>query len=442
MNIRIAILFAALLAAPAARAESTPSESQPAASEPEKQPATKGEVKALVEEIRRLKLELGLRDVAYQSYAGMGPAASKVYFAPKGLSIGGYGEFNYSWIRGDLENVPEAPAAKNASDLLRFVLYAGYRFNDRIVLNSEIEFEHGGNEVSVEFAYLDFLLTDAIRLRAGDVLVPIGFVNEFHEPPFFHGVLRPDIEQRIIPTTWNDNGVGLHGELGGLRYKAYALVGLDLFRRGDEAIEPSSWVREARGGGKEERAATIAGVVNLSYSTGPVSVGGTLYRGRADQRDLTAAGETIRADVTLAEAHAQLAWRGVQARALGVVGTLGDADKVNAELVARGVLAAGASLGSRVTGAYGEIAFDVLSLLAPGGESTLSPFVRYEKYDLNAKVPAGAVRDPALDASVVTTGLTYKPIPTVVVKADYQRRDSAADAPATDQVNFGAGFIF
>jgi hypothetical protein len=434
MNIRIAIPFAALLAASAARAESTPSESQPAASEPEKQPATKGEVKALLEEIRRLKLELGLRDVAYQSYAGMGPAASKVYFAPKGLSIGGYGEFNYVSLRGD--------AASNTSDLLRMVLYAGYRFTDRIVLNTEIEFEHGGNEVSVEFAYLDFLLSDAIRLRAGNVLVPFAFVNELHEPPFFHGVFRPDVEQRIIPTTWGDNGIGLHGEAAGLRYKAYLLVGLDLFRHGDEAIEPGSWVREARGSGKEERAATVAGVLNLSYSAGPVTVGGSVYRGRADQRERTAAGERIQADVTLAEAHAQLAWRGFQARALGVVGTLGDADKVNAELVARGTLPAGESLGSRVTGAYGEIAYDVLSLLAPGGEASLSPFLRVEKYDLNARVPAGSVRDAALDASVVTAGLTYKPIPTVVVKADWQRRDSAADAPATDQLNLGAGFVF
>lgn len=437
MNIRIGILLISLLAASAARAQSTPSApsdaDKPSASA-EKQPATKDEVKALVEEIRRLKLELGLRDVAYQSYSGMGPAASKVYFAPKGLSIGGYGEFNYVALRGD--------AAANRSDTLRVVLYAGYRFSDRILFNSEFEWEHAGGEVSVEFAYLDFLLSDAVRLRAGNVLVPVGFVNEMHEPPFFHGVFRPDVEQRIIPTTWDDNGVGVHGEVAGLRYKAYLLTGLDLFRHGDEALEPGSWVREARSGGSESRAATVAGVLSLGYAAGPVAVGGSVYRGRGDQRERTQAGERIQADITLAEAHAQLAWRGFQARVLGVVGTLGDADKVNAELVARGTLPAGESLGSRVTGAYGEIAYDVLSLLAPGGEASLSPFVRVEKLDLNARVPAGAVRDPALDQTVVTAGLTYKPIPTVVVKADWQRRDSAADAPATDQLNLGTGFAF
>jgi hypothetical protein len=433
MNIRTGIFFAALLAATrAAGAEPTPpATSQPAASEADQQPASKGEIKALLEEIRRLKVELGLRDVAYQSYAGMGPAASKVYFAPKGLSIGGYGEFDYQHLRDD-------PAASQ-TDLLRLVLYAGYRFSDRIVFNSEVEFEHAGKEISVEFAYLDFLLSDALRLRAGNVLVPMGFVNEMHEPPFFHGVLRPDVERVLIPSTWHENGLGLHGQVAGLRYKAYLLTGLDLFRdTGDEPIEAGSWLREARSGGGESRAATVAGVLNLDYAAGPATVGGSVYRGRADQRDRTAAGERIQADVTLAEAHAQVAWRGLQARVLGVVGTLGDADKVNAKLG----LPAEESLGSRVRGGYAEVAYDVLALLAPGGEQSLSPFVRLEKYDLNARVPGGAIRNPALDASVVTAGLTYRPMPTVVVKADFQRRDSQADAPAADRVNVGAGFVF
>lgn len=431
MNIRIGIVFAVLLAAPSTRAENPPADSQPAASEGDQKPATKAEVKALLEEIRRLKVELGLRDVAYQSYGGMGPAASKVYFAPKGLAIGGYGEFNYDAVRDD-------PAAAR-TDLLRLVLYAGYRFNDRIVFNSEVEFEHAGKEISVEFAYLDFLLSDAIRLRAGNVIVPMGFVNEMHEPPFFHGVFRPDVERVLIPTTWHENGLGLHGQVAGLRYKAFLLSGLDLFRdTGDEPIEAASWLRESRNGGGEARAATVAGILNLDYAAGPVTVGGSVYRGRGDQRDRTASGERIRADVTLAEAHAQLGWKGFQARVLGVAGALGDADEVNARLG----LPADESLGSRVRGGYAEVAFDVLSALAPGAEASLAPFVRVEKYDLNAKVPAGAVANPALDASVFTAGFTYKPIPTVVVKADWQRRDSAAVAPAVDQVNFGAGFVF
>lgn len=47
--------------------------------------------------------------------------------------------------------------------MYRFIPYIGYKFTDSIILNAEIEFEHGANterggEVTVEFLYLDFLL--------------------------------------------------------------------------------------------------------------------------------------------------------------------------------------------------------------------------------------------------------------------------------------------
>jgi hypothetical protein len=430
MNINITLL-PALLATLLAAANPARGEDQKAAAQPQTAPAegtdaaaTKEEVRTLAEELRRLKLEIGLRDVEYQSYGGMGPAASKVYFAPKGLSIGGYGEVTY-------RNSVDGPEG-DQSDLLRAVLYAGYRFNERIVFNSEIEFEHAGHEVGVEFAYLDFLLSDAVRLRVGNVLVPMGFVNEMHEPAFFNGVFRPDVERLVIPSTWSENGIGLHGEVAGLRYKAYALNGLDLLRDPaslDEPVEAGSWLRRSRTGGAESRAATFAGVLNLEYAAGPVTVGGSFYGGRADQRRE----EGVKATVTLTEAHAQVAWKGMQARALGVVGTLGDAAAVNAFL--------GETLGSRVQGGYAEVAYDVLTLVALGGASSLSPFVRYEVYDLNAEVPSGSSKDPGLDASVITAGMTYKPIPTVVAKADWQRKDSEG-GDAADQVNFGVGFVF
>ena len=79
----------------------------------------------------------------------------------------------------------------NDSDLFRVVLYTGYRFTTKILFNSEIEFEHQ-HELSVEFAYLDFLLSDAIGLRVGNVLVPMGFVNELHEPAVLQRRLPSD----------------------------------------------------------------------------------------------------------------------------------------------------------------------------------------------------------------------------------------------------------
>src|SRR5690606_5504586 len=95
----------------------------------------------------------------------------------------------------------------------------------------EIEFEHAstgqGGEVSVEFAYLDYLATPHLGVRAGMVLVPMGFVNELHEPTTFLGTTRPLTESTIIPTTWRENGAGVFGDIGDFSYRAYVINGLD-----------------------------------------------------------------------------------------------------------------------------------------------------------------------------------------------------------------------
>lgn len=446
MHVRIAVAVLSFAVAPLARGAEEPS----AAAQDGAEPATRAELNALAEELRRLKLDVGISDVEYRSFAGMGPAASKVYYAPKGLSIGGYGEAFY---RNNLERnslgapggaCATSPGACDFSDLLRLVLYAGYRFNDWIVFNSEIEFEHQ-RQVFVEFAYLDFLLADALKLRVGNLLVPVGITNELHEPVFFNGVERPEVERNIIPTTWNENGIGIHGDLApGLRYKVYGLGGLSAARG---APTPGTWIRNlrTRGGtsgsaaGDRSFAETFAGVAALSYETGPLNVGGSVYRGRAGQAQTVSGTDRrgIDADVTIVEAHAALAWRGAHLRALAVQGQITDADLINAKYSLTGVN----GIGSRVRGAYADVGYDVLSLLR--SDHSLVPFVRYELLKLHDQVPAGYAKDPRQDVDVVTTGVTYKPIPTVALKGDWQWRRTAADANAVAHaLNVGAAFVF
>jgi len=160
----------------------------------------------LAEEFEKLKTNLTVPEKdEYKSLYGMGPAASKVYTVKRGLSIGGYAEGYYSKFVED-----KTRSNRDSADFLRAVLYFGYKFNDWILFNSEIEFEHASTaatkssssgEVSVEFAYLDFLLSEYANARAGVVLIPMGFLNEMHEPNTFFGVLRPEVETRIIPST-------------------------------------------------------------------------------------------------------------------------------------------------------------------------------------------------------------------------------------------------
>ncbi len=166
----------------------------------------------LSQEVEKLRTNLAIPDeVQYKSAYGLGPAASKVYQVGKGLSIGGYGEANYQ------VTVDDEKDKKDNADLERLVLYTGYKFTDNILFNSEIEFEHSstgsGGEVSVEFAALDFVIDPMVNIRAGMVLMPMGFLNQIHEPPFYFGNNRPEVERQIIPSTWREMGVGLFGEI-------------------------------------------------------------------------------------------------------------------------------------------------------------------------------------------------------------------------------------
>ncbi len=443
-----AVLFAVAFTAPLAAAQEPVPPPEPSA------PALDPRVDALAEEVRRLKLEVAAPESEYRSHAGMGPAASKVYFSPRGLAIGGYGEINY-------ENFIDQPGRKDRTDLLRAVLYTGYKFSDRIVFNSELEFEHGHTgkkgAVEVEFAYLDFILSPYAAIRAGNVLVPIGFLNEMHEPPFFHGVLRPDVERNLIPTTWNENAVGLYGHAGWLRYKAYLMNGLQAFSdqkcvtdtkgtpdkaddvsvcdRGNRGFTAGSWIREGRARGSEAFAETFAGVLNLTAQPwAPLLLGATVYYGYAGQ-GTKLDGATIEAPVLLAEGHAGLTWKGLELRALFAVGTLNDEGVVS--------LKQGQTVASRVMGGYGEVAYDVLGRFLPDWGQSLSPFVRGEFLELHDEVPAGLAANPALSSVTVTAGLSYRPIPNVVAKVDFQhRRSEAMTGAKLDQVNVGLGFAF
>src|SRR4051794_13338260 len=124
-------------------------------------------------------------------------------------SIFGYGEFNYNRFR-DAERTSRA-------DLRRFVLGFGHRFNDKLSFNSEVEIEHAiasaedRGEVEMEQAYLNYQFSDAVNVKGGLFLIPLGILNVTHEPPTYYGVERNEVETRIIPTTWRELGFGVHG---------------------------------------------------------------------------------------------------------------------------------------------------------------------------------------------------------------------------------------
>jgi hypothetical protein len=383
----------------------------------------------LTQEVEKLRTNLTIPDeVQYKSAYGLGPAASKVYQVGKGLSIGGYGEANYQARVGD------KGSSKDNADFERMVLYAGYKFTDNILFNSELEFEHGstekGGSVSVEFAALDFFIDPMANVRAGMVLMPMGFVNLIHEPPFYFGNNRPEVERQILPSTWRDVGVGLFGEvLPNLTYTAYVVNGLDAANFNADGI------RSGRQQGSQATAENLAFVGRLDYAPAVVpglSFGGSAYAGNSGQNQ-PFAGKKADAFTQLYEGHVQWKYRGLEFRTLGSWGHIDDAGVLSA--------AKGQTIGEENYGWYSEAGYDILPLLNANTTQYLAPFFRYEQLDTIARAPVGFSDDEAKNKKIYQFGLQYKPIPNVVIKADY-RNFMAKKGSLPDDFNLGFGFIF
>ncbi len=365
-----------------------------------------------------------------------GPAASKVYRTSQGLSVGGYGEVLYQGF--DSTRDDGSPTGERATlDLERAVFYFGYRFNDRWLFNSEVEHEHAAvgeehdeGEVAVEFAYLDYLWRPAASFRAGLVLVPMGFLNELHEPTVFLGARRPDVEDQIIPTTWRENGFGLFGTAGPFTYRTYVINGFDGSRFEDEGLH------EGKQDGAEAVAEDFAWVGRLDYTPVPgVLVGGSAYLGDSGQGLEDRAGRRIGLGTAIYEGHAEWRWRGLELRALGARAELDDVARLDRALG----LAGDESVGDRLSGWYLQAGYDLLAGRTSGRQ--LIPYARWEELDTQASVPAGFARNPANDSRSLTLGLAFKPIDQIVFKADYQDYDNEAGT-GLDRVNVALGYIF
>jgi hypothetical protein len=368
---------------------------------------------------------------------GLGLSASKVYGVKRGVSIGGYGEALYQNFAS--RNQSDAPSgAEDQVTLLRAVVYLGYKFDDHFVLNTELEYENAvigsdkGGEAEIEFAYLDYMHSRPFNARAGLVLIPMGLINEQHEPTSFLGARRPDVEDVILPSTWRELGFGVYGEAGPLSYRAYLVNGLKA-----TGYSAGEGIREGRQEGSEALARNWAFTGRLDYVGVPGLLAGvSVFSGDSGQGLSTPAGRRVHGSTTVVDAHADWQWRGVWLRGLYAHTTIGQADLINQANGFEG----DESVGSRQEGWYLQAAFDVLSL-APGSKASLLPFVRYEQYDTQASVPAGYERNPENDRRELTLGLAFKPIDRITLKADWQQRHNAAKT-GVDQFNLALGYIF
>ena len=350
-----------------------------------------GELNELRQRVDALEAQLEATASAIEN--GMGTAGAS------DTTLGGYGELHYNQLDSG-----------NELDFHRFVLFFGHRYSDRIRLHMELELEHAlagdgaPGEVELEQAAVEFDLTDRHTLTGGLFLLPVGILNETHEPPTFYGVERNPVEKNIIPTTWWEGGAMLSGEiLPGWRYDLAVTSGLNVQTDGDKAY----LIRNGRQKVAEASAEELAYTAGLSWTGLPGVTVGVAYQ---HQSDVTQSAEGVGANLLATHAIVQ---RGpVGLRALYASWDLdGDAPKA----VGR----------DEQTGWYIEPSFRITP--------KFGVFARYNEWDNEA----GNDADTKIEQTDV--GVNFWPHPDVVIKADYQDQEGAKD---DDGFNLAIGYQF
>ena len=310
------------------------------------------------------------------------------------------------------------------ADLARFVLGASYRFDERTRLVSELEIEHAvssaedAGEVEVEQAYIERAITDQLYGKAGLMLIPLGLLNENHEPTRYYGVRRNDIETAIIPTTWREGGIALQGRSNfGLRWDVGLTTGFDLSKwdatSSEGAESPLGAIHQEL---SLARAADLSGFAAVNYTGIPgLRAGAGVFGGGVSQGQ---AGYGS-ASMSLWEAHVAWTPGNWDLAALYARGHLSGTGPINLTLVGFPTPIPQDFYGWYAQAAYRGLPFD---------SARLVPFLRYERYNTASGyasvAPAPTPVAPA-DNAVWTSGLNYTLTPGVVLKADYvdyQRR--------------------
>src|SRR6267143_3819362 len=350
-----------------------------------------------------------------------------------GTNIVGYGEVGYSKFR---------QSGNASADLRRFVFGFNHRFDERLTFHSEIEVEHAivskddNGEAEIEQAWRNYKVSDAANVKGGLFLIPLGILNETHEPPTYYGVQRDQVETRIIPTTWRELGAGIHGIVSeGLRYD----VGITTSFDSGKLDERTTGIRTGHQEGQQANARDLAVYGALNYRRPGLLVGGGVFTGNTGQNGVSnPALQGVSARLTLWDMHAQYRLGRLDLQGLYAAGTLGNADKVTAAILAAAPTPADAFAAPKtLKGGYVQAAYHVYKQ----GDFDVAPFIRFERIDIKQQQDSAnnLFQDPDNNERIRTIGVNFWVHPQVVLKADVQRY---ATDKSQDRFNLGLGFMF
>jgi len=357
------------------------------------------------------------------------------------IKIHGYGEMHLNHKPGD--------QGRTEIDNHRFVIGVHALLTDWIHLNAEIDFEHAAQKMEFEFGYLDFLLNERYNARAGVMLIPVGFLNEFHEPPLFWTVERPQFHNKIVPTSWAGAGAGLFGTLAeGLNYRLYVVNSVQSLRiteddNGDGGggaqgqFKGSSGIRSGRLQIDHAIAEDWAITGRLEYSKlfPGLQLGFSFYTGDTTHGFIDEGGHT-----TLLEADVRYRWKWFEMNSSVANIDVSDAAEINA-FCSLGANDCSPDVAENIFGWNVQAGVHLLQLMGKSTTQDLIPYVLYEHIRPQDKTPTGTPTDHANNFELITAGLSYMPIESVALKTNWQHF-MHDDSTSKDQINVGVAYMY
>ena len=418
------------------------------------------EVAGLKGQLRELQQDKGHRDPmqAAKSQEGMVELFSDDGLVKAGnFRLGAYGEHKVIFPDDGPTNF----------DPHRVVLLPSYAFNDWIIFNAEIEFEHGGvddtdgsqpdntsrfsGEVEIEQAWIDFKLADYFNWRSlGVDLVPVGRINLYHEPITFYSTERPELYTNIIPSTWMENSSSIYGVItDGLKYQVMVSQGLVDGTAANLGVTGLTGLRNARPELRDDRSSSLATTMRLEFApefvpglngSASVHVSPDIQNPRTS--DPGSSG-VILSDVEFLYRPPGTGW---EFRGDGAFIDIQGSE----HLLANTDATANNGVGQNMWGISGEVAYHFVPWKDGRlKEAEIVPFFRYSKIDMQSgNIPlqgngATAGANGQGDQQFWTFGLAFFPIPNVVLKLDYRiLRTETQINPYSDRAEAAVGYVF
>lgn len=381
------------------------------------------------------------------------PPAALTAVAPAEPTPGiALGEGTTLWGYGQIDlNRPTANAADTRADLTRAVIGFNHVFDEATRVYGELEWEHAvasaddAGEVEVEQLYVEHALAPNYGVRAGLMLIPLGLLNEHHEPTQFFGVERNFVETAIIPSTWREGAIAAYGSTdGGLGWNIGIGTGPNLGNwdaASDEGrASPLGSIHQELQLAKAHDPAIFAA---LNWQGVPgLTVGGGVFTGKIGQATARQSGGDAnfaadRSRLVLGEAHARWQSGPFDLAALYTRGSISATQALNLSFLGQPTPVPKSFWGGYVQGAWRALEWN---------RSALVPFARYEAFNTAASYaaqPQGLGTAPLPTERVWSIGANYYLNPNVVFKIDYQdfNHDDAALGYG-NRFDLGIGYQF